>query len=408
MKHTSKHKSIPKEVGSFTKQYAVKMFFAFTFILAGCDQLDMNKEDGNTEDSGPKSVQSASLEDNIKVSILGTDPEKYVVQFSWPRIEDKKVLRIRLGRVLAEVQPTQTFFTSTVNHNQVLTYSFDVLDSKRVLERTITKTAVIPYDFVVRPDNSVISDNIKIEANRLYLSEETALFIDGKSVEISANEIYSKGGMIKSFATEGNEDATAPLGKDGRSGGNLVLTVNKLYGPLKVDLRGENGGQGIDGAPYDTRAAKGAPAGKGKGYGSPGSADSYCDYGADAGNGAAGADGRPGLPGGSGGNSGNVKVSVKQFLPLEGIGTPPTDEPSRPVVVLLAPGLGAKGGNPGPPQIGGLGGDGNNGSDWDCSGEKGQPGPDGKPGKPGEKGKDGQIGLNCIYIGSENINECSQ
>ena len=128
-------------------------------LFLACDNLDMQKQDDPAQPvAGTKatatenraSVDSKDFESSLKVNIVAGEPEKYTVQFSWPSLEDKKILRIRLNSVLTEIKPEQTFFTHQVAHNQILNYSFDVLDQNRKLEKTVVKSVKIPMDYVVR------------------------------------------------------------------------------------------------------------------------------------------------------------------------------------------------------------------------------------------------------------------
>jgi hypothetical protein len=44
----------------------------------------------------------------------------------------------------------------------------------------------------------------------------------------------------------------------------------------------------------------------------------------------------------------------------------------------------------------------------DCRGESGDEGPPGTQGDEGPMGIPGKLGLKCVYVGSENVNECTQ
>lgn len=427
----------------------MKKLLAILFVLAaGCDQLEIkdDKGDGGTDNSFEKSrrIESSALEDNIKIDVKGADPEKYAVQFSWPYLQDGKILRIRLGSVLSEVQPKQTYYTHILDHAQTVTYSFDILDSSRRPERTFTKSVVVPRDFVARAENSNISDNTRIEVNRLYLSDDSPLTTNGKNLDIVTNELHAEKGFIQGFPEkvkireiDGDQETTKEIPptadkfKQGSSGGNLSISAKKLYGKLKVVMRGQNGGEGLKGDPTAGRGATGSAAG----YGNvecypdctmetclvkpnelilplmkPGGTCGCTSTGHPGGQGSKGNKGLPGKQGMPGGDSGNVKVSIQQYVPLEGYDPSLPQDDTSVVKVELIPGKGGSGGAGGDGQLGGEGGPGEprpsegNG----CKGTNGPEGPKGDSGDIGPIGVDGKAGLKCIYVGSENINECVQ
>jgi hypothetical protein len=420
------------------------MLFA-AILLLGCDQLEIrnNKEpiqkateqnsDGSAgEKSNPpqekpediKRIESSELESEIKINVKGADPEKYAIQFSWPYLVDEKVLRIRLGSVLAEVLPNQTFFTHILPHNQTVTFSFDVLDKSRKPERTFTKTVRIPTDFVLTAANNQFKENTKIDVTRIFLNESLPLTTNGYTVDILAEEIHTNNGSVQTFPefktikneSSGSDEQVpfqASIGKIGRSGGNISITSKKLFGPLKIYMRGELGGDGPRGQSFEQRKdGVGTPAGNGKNvceYNEYGPTQCICQYGSRGGNGAPGSKGNPGAAGMPGGDSGNIRVSIHQYVPLEGFDPTLPREGGEVVRVFQVPGTGGKGGPGGDGQRGSPGGPGRDPNNMeDCRGESGDEGPKGADGDEGPTGIPGKLGLKCVYVGSENVNECTQ
>lgn len=415
--------------------------------IGGCEQLEIpnNKESeaGTNSSEKIRRVEASTLENEIKVNITGGDPERYVVQFSWPYLEDGKILRIRLGSVLAEVLPNQTFFTHILPHNQTVTFSFDVLDKNRKLDRTFTKTVRVPADFVANAETSQINETSKIEVHRLYLNGGFPLTTNGHTVDIIANEIHAERGYIQTFpekiktksssTTFGEESPpTAEPEKDGRSGGNISITSKKLFGRLRVYMRGENGGAGPKGDPTDNRMeGTGIPAGHGKLTcrldpndncaarperclvdPTPVITRRECicsSYGSKAGDGIPGTKGKPGKPGMTGGDTGNIRISIHEYVPAEGFDPTLPNEGGEVVQVFQVPGKGGRGGIGGGGQRGSIGGPGRDPNNReDCRGDSGGEGKIGDPGESGPPGTNGNLGLKCIYVGSENINECIQ
>ena len=110
-----------------------------------------------------------------------------------------------------------------------------------------------------------------------------------------------------------------------------------------------------------------------------------------------------------GGDSGNIRVSIHQYIPLEGFDPTLPREGGEVVRVFQIPGTGGKGGPGGDGQRGSPGGPGRDPNNMeDCRGESGDEGPKGADGDEGPMGMTGNLGLKCVYVGSENVNECTQ
>ncbi len=453
---------------------ALLVLIATMTSLSACDNLDMQKQDDPgqpaagtkaTATENRASVDSKDFESSLKVNIVAGEPEKYTVQFSWPSLEDKKILRIRLNSVLTEIKPEQTFFTHQVAHNQILNYSFDVLDQNRKLENTVVKSVKIPMDYVVREGTAELpnafapvlkkqapdkfdankSENlefIKIDANRLFLSQNFALITNSYNLEITVNEIHSTLGLIQSLpALIAERPPTADFGQAGRSAGSLSITAKKLFGNLHITMRGEHGGKGLQGPETGGRGPSGSQAGAGVNNCESGcvrctqedlkmnkqnpteffkyitvktqdshdvviqrcNCDSYGSRGGDGGRGLAGAKGLQGMPGG---DAGKVRILIEEIVKAENTDLQtPGEQELIPVSIEQIPGLGGEGGAGGPGQLGGTGGGRSNEA---CSGDPGNEGPRGSPGPSGDTGFMGKSGQKCIYIGSENVNECQQ
>jgi len=393
----------------------MRLKFALGILLSSliaCDPTaNQSTSDGLVT---PINIKSSELTNFLKVNVVGGDPEKYTVQFSWPQIQDHKLIRIRLGSVLTETKSDQTFFTHQVAHNQVLTYSFDILDMTKKPEQTIQKTVVIPTDFVVRQGQDTVT-TYRLDANRFYLNSSIPLTTNGQDLAITANEIHSPNGIIQSFP---DKYSTAVLGTQGISAGKISLSAKVLYGKIKFIMRGLDGGEGLKGDAIPGRASAGSPAGKGlEDCTQHPTSNSLvtlnlkplrvctCDeVGGAGGPGAPGITGLIGNIGFPGGDTGSVKVVINQYVPHEGSEVTTPAEESAPIIdIIQIPGHGGTGGEGGDGQLGGIGGPTPGGH---CDGHPGSEGPHGPSGKRGPQGPDGIQGPKCIYIGSENINEC--
>ncbi|GIL17055.1 MAG: hypothetical protein BroJett040_08060 [Oligoflexia bacterium] len=384
--------------------YAV-MAVLCLFVAGGCADIKNDKaKTPNAVSSVSEHIESRSISDLMSIQVQPTTKaERYIVYFSWPKIEDDKRIRIRKEQVLALVPSTQTTFSHEVDHDQTITYTFEVLNSSSTVEKTFAKLVKIPRDFVVRTGQSEFNEDQKINIKRLFLNTDISLKTNGHNIQIMTEELISNKGLIETF-TEG---AKADASSSGKGAGELILKAKSAIGQLKIVMRGQNGGDGFKGQSYTSRAADGAPP-------TEGAVDCVCPRcplseirkliqayeiqpmacfcettGSNGGNGAGGAKGYQGGPAGNGGDSGKLYVEINDgsaFL-LQ------TD------FKVGAPGLPGEGGDG---QPGGIA----QGHKTKCSGNIGSNGPTGPKGDAGPAGSYGEKGIICVYIATEGKNDC--
>lgn len=384
------------------------------FLLTGCNP-EFTEQDVKKNTSAPETVNSRSLDQFLTVKVQPTAlPEKYMVYFSWPRIEDGKFVRVRLDKTLIVVNPNQTDFNHEVFHDQTLTYTFEILDNASKIEKSFPKQIKIPRDFVVREGQSNFNEDTRLTVNRIFLTNDTVLSTNGFNIELVANELHSKDGVIETFA----ENTKAPINNDGKSGGSLKISAQMATGDLKIYMRGQHGGDGANGESYSNRASDGSPAGEGARFCDcvgknclltaktnfelfpdikPTGTICTCEStGGDGGRGADGANGRDGHNAGNGGSAGQLKISIQDGREFD-------------LQTYAFKGIAGTPGNGGDGQDGGIGGPTPDTlSGRKCGGKPGGNGSKGKPGRRGDLGSDGDLGLMCTYIASENKNDCYQ
>lgn len=372
------------------------------FSLAGCNPEFAQQEIENDTPVVPQPVNSRNFDGFLTVKIQPTaQPEKYMVYFSWPKIEDGKFVRIRLDKTLAVVSPNQTDFNHEVFHDQVLTYNFEILDAASKIEKVFPKQIKIPRDYVVREGQSVFKEDTHLNVNRIFILENKPLQTNGFKVELVANELRSEKGIIQTFP----ENSKALPNSDGRSGGSLTIKVQSATGDLKIYMRGQNGGDGVNGQAYSSRAADGAPAGSGNRVCECIGKNCFilelthcsCESkGENGGAGANGAKGRKGHRAGNGASAGQLNISVQDGREFD-------------LQTYAFKGVAGISGEGGEGQDGGIGGQKPKNIHADsCGGNPGGNGSKGAKGDRGDLGIDGDLGLMCIYIASENKNDCYQ
>lgn len=86
------------------------------------------------------------------------------------------------------------------------------------------------------------SDIIIGPVDVLEVPPQYVLLTQGRNVQILAKEIYASDMTIRTF----EENSTAELGRAGLSGGTVTINAQKLVGQLTVEMRGQNGGKGLE------------------------------------------------------------------------------------------------------------------------------------------------------------------
>lgn len=397
------------------------------FSATGCNpEFEPKKSEDRNEtlnsSDGERLLSVAEFIENVNVEVQPTTkPEKYMVYFSWPKLLESQKLRIRIEQVLSITKSEQVTFSHEVNHNQILTYNFDLIGADNLTEKSFSKIVKIPRDFVVRAGQDSIAENSKLVVNRFFITKDVPLTTNGHDFEIVANLISAEGGVIQTFPL----GSKANLDVDGASGGNLIIKSESARGNLKIYMRGQNGGDGSKGPAHASRAKDGSPAGSGHlfcectgknclvseikarrakhntsldfndAFLNPLGSSCSCDpIGQNATAGDNGVKGNKGHPARPGGNSGQLKVLVndgREFF----------IETESSYGLAGSPGEGGEG------QPGGLGGAGKRENKArDCRGWAAGDGGPGPKGDPGDFSVNGQIEMTCIYIASENRNDC--
>lgn len=342
-------------------------------------------------------------------------PKVYQVSFSWPKFSNGLAFRIRQGSNQSPILLDQNSFSHSVDHNQQINYTFELVDSNKKIVRTTTKTVRVPIDLVIDENHKGLTEDLDISVQRLYLNE-FPLITNGHNLKISAAAIYSENGTIKSFVERPKNPEPDTKGK---FSGNIEITSKTLLGSINIEMISGIGSYGKDGLEHTERAKQGASAAfpfidctSRRDYypepRKPGQipyAD-FCKCGQEvkATPGLNGLNGISGSDGADGGDTGNVKIYVEQVLNNSTSKEENLISPTKFVKVTHSPGNGGQGGKGSKGQLGGLGGAAYTHNE--CKSPAGPNGSGGLDASNGKNGKPGRKGLTCIYIASENINEC--
>jgi hypothetical protein len=233
-------------------------------------------------------------------------------------------------------------------------------------------------DFILS-NSMVLTKDTTITANRIYLYRNSLIITQGYKLTLKAQNLYADHARIMTFP----EFAQAPLSMDGRSGGQINLDVGRAMGELFLELRGEHGGQGLNGNPYFFAAQNGPQGQRGGNHclrliiGGP--IKCICTRNpTNGGNGAPGAKGQIGQNGGNGGNSGTATLKITDYSQFN-------------LEIFQFAGMGGTPGLGGPGQKGGKGGPPGDRTTSECNpGINGYDGADGPQGDAGVRGRDGE------------------
>ena len=69
--------------------------------------------------------------------------KKIYIYFAWPLIQENKKSEFVAIKSLSIVEPLQTTFSLEVSHNQILNYTFDVLDETAKIDTSFSKQVKI-------------------------------------------------------------------------------------------------------------------------------------------------------------------------------------------------------------------------------------------------------------------------
>jgi hypothetical protein len=301
--------------------------------------------------------------------------------------------------------------------NESYTFEIGRLSSGEFLPAKSIKLT-IPQDLIisgVTPLTPEILTGLQSKSLfRIFFRKDSVLQTLGENIDINVEEIFSEGATLQTFPS----GVPATLGVEGRKSGKIHLKVQRVSGPLQIEIRGERGGKGFSGAVGPTGAI-GAPSSRmnhpvdygfemltylievcsSKNYRPdisrlcPGLSYEECrwkNHPGVGGTGDIGGTGFPGLPGARGGETEDASLEI----PVS----------ATEVSVIYESSLGGDGGDAGPGGLGGPGGAGapmvNTSSAMPCDpspeGRPGPRGPDGAKGSEGAPGLKGKLTLNGV------------
>ena len=346
------------------------------FFLASCIEF----KEPELENSPVKQLKLASFEIKELES-----PNRYAINVRWTEASQHVVITFNQKEVLNSSTSEKSFDIEAEGGSSANILVEAIEAGKKTFLGELN--TLIPRDFVFESDLSLESD-LSISANRIFLPSRTKIVTNGFNFTIKGNKFVSEDSEIISFL----KTSQAPPLTPGRSGGKISINAKDAVGNLRIELRGEKGGNGQNGASWGQEAQKGVD-GKDSEDGSfendDGRGHSYCVRDAGSGGpGVNGARGRDGSPGEIGGDSGTLLIHIENNSEFK-----------------VSPQIEA--GESGVSGIGGSGQAGGEGGDPGTVYSNCKPGNKGPTGRPGDAGTTpppkgpGQINQSTIIIGKK-------
>jgi hypothetical protein len=401
------------------------ILYLLTLFCLGCgpDQPGPGKANASKSVAPPEPKSEASppgpsnpSSSELKASIVSLpEPNRYQVQLFWNKHQSTSP-EWDLSRIdpLRGVKPLGSFSRDTGGH-----VDSEVAGGERYRYRlTPAIGAEAPLEVMVTiPRDLVIQREMHLREirgmRRVFLEPRGKVFTDGNYFELIAEEVIARGGTIETFP-----EGPTPFGKDGRSGGTIVIRAHTGSGKLPLLSRGEGGGEGMSGIPgkagFKGNPGKDAVIGPKPGdAGPPGTLvpsllplmqppelmKPYYECKSETGEGEAGTMGSPGTNGGNGGRGGD---SGKIFIEI-------LDPSAIEVMPRVSEGTGGKAGVGGAGGLGGPGGDPGKRDGYQLCREA-NPGPIGPSGPAGKDGLAGANGIReaiCLKLGTATYGDCT-
>ena len=388
------------------------------FGLFGCgtefSSKKLNNGDKN-KTTQPQGSIKETAQSSASIVVTGLAPHHYQAAINWPEGVSGASVVVNKKSVFKAESPLIHSFKLDLEDNQsfivqIISVPLDSKEPKIISEWNIkTPTDLVLSDIEVDP--SLENQNkISLTVNRLFIPKADrnnfSLLTEGKDFIINTGELIADDSVISTF----KKDQKASINKNGLNGGLIIIKAARATGNLSFELRGEHGGDGVNGEPYTSRAPNGAN-GTSADYNMFACNGEFnqqiCYCGRDTAHREAGKDGFPGGPGrdgsngGRGGNSGAIKIEIAEKSPYFHVD-----------ILSQYGGYSGVPGRAGSPQQGGIGG-----KAWQPSinprltlvcntRTDGNTGPTGSPGKDGIKQPEGNLESNCISIG-EGFGRCS-
>lgn len=228
------------------------------FCLSAC--MKMKPKDGAGESPDATGPVSSAAVRPTAVSydfVSGDESNEYQIKFHF----NQPVSTVFVVKTVAGVPSSRwidvqnnTWIDVDVAEGKTVQYEFGTLGSDKKFEKWYEVSFTAPQDLVLDQtisllDPTFLAATTKIKGvlvldkyHRIFLGPNARLVTEGTPFKILTQEVHSEGGRIETF----EKGTTAQKGFPGRDGGSIEIQAERAIGNLTVEMRGENGGDGLD------------------------------------------------------------------------------------------------------------------------------------------------------------------
>ncbi len=219
------------------KSLAVLLGLALS--LSACVKVTDKEDENNGAQAGSALYEVRPLAEPSKYQVaLQMHPETQVVQRSVENTNSEAtVLPMNMqDGILTDTQP-ESGKTYIYEQGVVRDGHFEVLRRDKIR---------IPKDEIIQSEIVLTKDEVWKFDGRLYLEANGIITTNGFALAIETQRLVGKMGLIRTFPA----GSQAAIGQKGQSGGAIRIIMRTGEGTLKVEMRGQRGGDGIPGADY--------------------------------------------------------------------------------------------------------------------------------------------------------------
>lgn len=295
-----------KSIKQNLKHFKSIPILVIAVALSGCVRLEDKNADERARsrgDSGHAEASGVAQNKNTEFQFVAKEEFNSYAVVLRPPAEARRFFRYQGEGVTAASQiPTirkiseGQYQDEDVVAGRTYTYVYcrnesDSCDAIKMLQ------VEVPLDFEIQGEVQIQkTENWKF--GRLVLRSNSRIVMKENHLSIAAQSLIAEAGAsIENFS----DLDEAPTNEEGADGGHLTLAAENLEGVLRIEMRGQAGGRGLDGRAWASRAQ----AGEDGMFAIDGKYGNNCKY-TKPGDGKPGAPGDYGRSGRSGGFSGNV------------------------------------------------------------------------------------------------------
>jgi len=235
--------------------------------LTACSVSLRDQKKAETQVSpDPQVQQENNLDKNLKTEIckylcslswsfLEVEPGTYNLKLQWKNLDQSEgKIRFYLDSKLisSEDVKKEEFIISQIGSNEEQKIQLEWISQKDGLIDVREQNIKGPLELVIK-DSLYLQNDLVFNGERVYFYKNSKLITNGFNVKIQTQKLQVDQAEILTF----EDGSKANLNQIGKSGGEISIEANETQGSLQVNMRGQHGGDGINGEPWSYSAPNG-------------------------------------------------------------------------------------------------------------------------------------------------------